>query len=150
MRQVPFAAGTEPPAIIDTGLLVALFSPQDRWHACAKDWLGRFNGRLLTVDAVLTEAAYFLPEYRRAELAELGASGIFEVIAPDAKAYRRIAELLRTYARQDPDWADICLVWLAERSNVLRIVTVDTTDFSIYRVNGRNRFELVDWQRGLV
>ena len=77
----------------------------------------------------------------------MAASGIFEVIAPDAKAYRRIAELLRKYARQDPDWADISLIWLAEASNIMRIVTVDTTDFSIYRVNGRNRFELVDWQR---
>ena len=147
MGQTLSAAGTDQPVIIDTGLFVALFSPSDRWHACAKEWLSRFNGRLLTVDAVLTEAAYFLPEYRRTELAEMAASGIFEVIAPDAKAYRRIAELLRKYARQDPDWADISLIWLAEASNIMRIVTVDTTDFSIYRVNGRNRFELVDWQR---
>lgn len=137
----------DPPAIVDTGLFVALFDPHDRWHVSATRWLADANGRLLTVDAVLTEAAYFLPEHRRGELADLAASGIFELIAPDAAAYRRIAELLRKYTHQDPDWADICLVWLAESSNVLRIVTVDTTDFSIYRVNGRNRFDLVDWQR---
>ena len=147
MRQARLGAGTEQPVIVDTGLFVSLFSPHDRWHASALDWLERFNGRLLTVDAVLTEAAYFLQEYRRAELAEIAASGIFEVVAPDAKAYQRIAELLRKYSHQDPDWADICLIWLAEKSGITRIVTVDATDFSIYRVNGRNRFDLVDWQR---
>lgn len=149
MRRALLAAAQDPPAIVDTGLFVALFDPDDRWHVSATRWLANANGRLLTVEAVLTEAAYFLPEHRRGELADLAASGVFELIALDPKAYRRIAELLRKYSHQDPDWADICLVWLAERSNVLRIVTVDTTGFSIYRVNGRNRFDLVDWQRRL-
>jgi predicted nucleic acid-binding protein len=54
----------------------------------------------------------------------------------------RIAYLLRKYADLDPDWADIALVWLAESSGIHRIATLDVADFSVYRVNGRKRFEL--------
>jgi hypothetical protein len=42
----------------------------------------------------------------------------------------------------DPDWADVSLIWLAEAMSITRIATVDVTDFSVYRIHGRKRFEL--------
>ena len=39
-------------------------------------------------------------------------------------------------------WADISLVWLAETTGITRIATLDVTDFSVYRIHGRKRFEL--------
>ena len=56
--------------------------------------------------------------------------------------YARIAALLRKYADLDPDWADVSLVWLAETAGITRIATLDITDFSVYRIHGRKRFEL--------
>ena len=61
---------------------------------------------------------------------------------PDAGGYARIAQLFERYADQDPDWADMELVWLAETTGVARIATLDVADFSVYRINGRKRFEL--------
>jgi predicted nucleic acid-binding protein len=61
---------------------------------------------------------------------------------PEAHAYGRIAALLRKYRDFDPDWADVMLVWLAEATGIVRIATIDVTDFSVYRIHGRKRFEL--------
>lgn len=52
------------------------------------------------------------------------------------------SQLLRKYADKDPDWVDVSLIWLAETLSVTRIATVDVTDFSVYRIHGRKRFEL--------
>lgn len=101
-----------------------------------------FDGELHTVEAVLAEAAYFLTARMRAVLAELASSGRIHVHRLDALAYARIASLLRKFADQDPDWADVALIWLAESTGIRRIATLDIADFSVYRINGRKRFEL--------
>ena len=95
-----------------------------------------------TVEPVLAEAAFFLPVRIRAALAEMVERGAIRIHHPDASGYARIAALLREYADLDPDWADICLVWLAEAAGITRIATLDVTDFSTYRIHGRKRFEL--------
>jgi predicted nucleic acid-binding protein len=52
---------------------------------------------------------------------------------------------LDKYADQDIDFADAALVWLANRMGERSILTVDTTDFSIYRLKGSKRFEVISW-----
>lgn len=128
--------------ILDTGVLVALYARDDAHHETAKRWLATLHGALHTVEAVLVEAAFFLPPRASSEVARLVASGTIRVHVPDANGYERIATLFVTYADRDPDWADMSLVWLAETLGVVRIATLDVTDFSVYRVHGRKRFEL--------
>ena len=128
--------------LLDTGPLVALYARDDGRHAAVSQWMAAFRGELHTVEPVLTEAAYFLPARARAVLADLAMSGTLQLHRPDAAGYSRIAALLRKYADRDPDWADIALVWLAETTGITRIATLDVADFSVYRINGRKRFEL--------
>jgi predicted nucleic acid-binding protein len=135
-------AGRPQRVLLDTGPLVALYARDDGQHTRVTKWISGFDGELHTVEAVLTEAAYFLPVRTRAILAELAASSALHVHRPDAAGYARMAMLLRKYADQDPDWADIALVWLAESTGTHRIATLDVADFSVYRINGRKRFEL--------
>jgi predicted nucleic acid-binding protein len=66
----------------------------------------------------------------------------FQFNAPDKSGCGRIAELLDKYRDLDPDWADVSLVWLAESLRTRRIATVDVRDFSVYRIHGKQRFEL--------
>jgi antitoxin VapB len=73
----------------------------------------------------------------RAALAHLAARGVLQVRDPDASGYGRIARLFEKYADQDPDWADMELVWLAEATGINRIATLDVADFSAYRIHGR-------------
>jgi uncharacterized protein len=136
------AAAMRTAVLVDTGLLVALFNRLDPHHHAAQAWVARTHAPLLTVAPVLCEAALFLPARLRAALACLAARGVLHVFAPDAAGHARIAELFTKYADQDPDWADMELVWLAEHTGVNRIATLDVTDFSVYRIGGRKRFEL--------
>jgi len=128
--------------LVDTGPLVALFNREDPHHARASQWLATQTGTLLTVEAVLTEAAFFLPARLRGQLADLAVRGVLRVHAADQSGHARMAQLFAKYRDQDPDWADMALVWLAEHTGVRRIATLDTTDFSVYRIHGRTRFQL--------
>ncbi len=138
----PRAAGPAAGVLVDTGLLVALFDRADKHHAVATGWLADNHALLLTVAPVLAEAAFFLPARLRSALAGMVAGGLLKVHAPDAAGSARIAQLFDKYADQDPDWADMELVWLAESSGSNRIATVDVADFSVYRIHGRKRFEM--------
>ena len=141
-------AATWPPAardavLLDTGFLVSLFDRRERLHAAASAWLAAERRQLWSVPAVIVEAAHFLPGALRAALARAAAGGLVNVAAPDAPAYGRIAWLQAKYADLDPDWADIELVWLAERTGIHRIATLDAADFGIYRLHGRRAFDIV-------
>ena len=128
--------------LVDTGVLVALFDRLDAHHLAASRWMAGNASPLLTVAPVLAEAAFFLPARLRAALAGLAARNVIQVHRPDAGGYARIAQLFGKYADQDPDWADLELVWLAEATGITRIATLDVADFSVYRIHGRKRFEL--------
>lgn len=133
---------TRPGVLVDTGVLVAVLDRSDPRHHAAAAWLARNRAPLLTVEAVLSETAFFLPARLRAALAELASRGVLKVHSPDAAGHARMAELFTKYADQDPDWADLALVWLAETAGINQIATLDVADFSLYRINGRRRFEM--------
>ena len=130
------------PVLMDTGVLVALFDRQDPFHDTASRWMAAHHGPLLTVAPVLSETAFFLPARLRGALARLAAQGVLDVRYPDSEGHARIAVLFDKYVDQDPDWADVALVWLAETSGITRIATLDVADFNVYRIHGRKRFEL--------
>ncbi|MGH8796416.1 MAG: type II toxin-antitoxin system VapC family toxin [Caldimonas sp.] len=135
-------ASAGPRVLVDTGVLVALFDRLDAHHEVAAAWLADTDAIFLTVAPVLSETAFFLPARLRTALAAMAARGVLQVHVPDSAGYNRIAELFRKFADQDPDWADMELVWLAEATGIKRIATLDVADFSVYRIHGRKRFDL--------
>jgi len=135
----PLAPGA---VLLDTGVLVAWYARDDPRHADVMRWLQSFRGELHPVEPVLTEAAFFLPVRLRTLLADLARQGAIHVHALDTAAHGRMAELLRKFADRNPDWADMALVWLAENTGCNRIATLDVNDFSVYRIQGRKRFEM--------
>lgn len=128
--------------LLDTGVLVALYARDDPKHDGAAAWLAAFRGSLHTVEPVLTEAAHFLPARTRPAIADIVASGRLCLHHADKASYERLAILLRKYVDMDPGWADLELVWLAETTGIVRIATLDITDFGVYRIHGRKRFEI--------
>jgi len=146
MRPDRDRAGTAEPVLVDTGLLVALYATDDPYHTRAQGWIGSFDGALHTVGSVLAETAWQLPARDRWLVANLAQRGAVTVHAPDAAANARMGALLKKYADLDPDWADVELVWLAEATGIRRIATLDRTDFGVYRLHGRQRFDIV-WPR---
>jgi hypothetical protein len=134
-------------ALVDTGAIVALVNRADRFHGRAVDWFRGFCGTLLTTEAVITEAAYVLaasPPHQRAALAwvqRAREARILELVAIEDHA--ALARIIAKYADLPCDYADASLIWLAEKTGVLHIATVDQGDFSVYRVRGRRSFRVL-------
>jgi predicted nucleic acid-binding protein len=143
MRPLSARSRSAEPVLVDTGLLFALHAANDPHHAHARSWVAGFDGTLHTVGSVLAETAWQLPPRRRALVADLVRRGVVQVHAPDVPGFARMAQLLTKYADLDPDWADIELVWLAEATGIRRIATLDVSDFGVYRIGGRQRFDIV-------
>ena len=61
------------------------------------------------------------------------------------KDYPELSATIGIYADQDIDFADASLVWLAERSGLRQILTVDVKHFSVLRLKSGKHFELIDW-----
>ena len=68
-----------------------------------------------------------------------GAVEIQNIENPD---FSRIRELTLKYRDLPMDFADACLVFLAEKLNINMIATIDR-DFTIYRIKGRRKFNVV-------
>ena len=120
-------------ALVDTGPLVALFVRNDPDHAQVSAWLRDFRGRLLTTWPVLTEVCHFLTPkvtLRFLRWIEVGGAAVIDVPTDE------LADLIRMmekYLDRPMDLADGSLVWLAGRSGVRDILTVDARDFAAFR-----------------
>jgi len=120
-------------ALVDTGPLVALFVRNDPDHAVVSAWLRDFRGRLLTTWPVLTEVCHFLAPkiaLRFLRWVEGGGAAVIEVPAEELAA---VVSMMEKYLDRPMDLADASLVWLASRSGVRDILTVDTGDFATFR-----------------
>lgn len=133
--------------LVDTGFLVSAFEPREKHHVAAVTWLSQHSAPLITLEAVLSECCFFLRGKPRQQLLRAVSQSALAVQHPDSQAHARIASLAEKYQDQDADYADLALIWLAETTGHSRILTLDVQDFSVYRIHGRKRFELLDWAR---
>lgn len=131
--------------LVDTGFLVSAFESREKQHMAAIKWLSQHSAPLITLEAVLSECCFFLPGKPRQQLLSAVSKGAVTVRHPDSQAHARIGVLAEKYRDQDADYADLALIWLAEMTGHARILTLDVQDFSVYRIHGRKRFDLLDW-----
>ncbi len=131
--------------LVDTGFLVALYIRRDALHTQAIHFLRNNRAALLTVAPVITETCYFLDAKGKQEFLKWVNRGGMKVTEIPANAYLTIAGYLKKYADQDLDFTDAALIWLADSHKERRILTVDQTDFSVFRLRGGMPFELVGW-----
>ena len=131
--------------LVDTGFLVSAFEPREKHHLAAVAWLSNHSASLITLEAILSECCFFLRGKTRQQLLLAVSKGALAVHHPDSQAHARIAVLAEKYHDQDADYADLALIWLAENTGHARILTSDRQDFSVYRIQGRKRFELLEW-----
>jgi predicted nucleic acid-binding protein len=125
-----------PGTLVDAGPLIALLQAQDPDHAACVDTLKRLRGPLLTTWMPVTEAMHFLqlaPEAQAAllEMIERGALQLLEIAADELPEIRA---LMKKYADLPMDFADATLVHTAARESVSEMFTLDTRDFSVYRL----------------
>jgi predicted nucleic acid-binding protein len=131
-----------PGLLVDSGGLVAIANAKDRFHPPALAVLSEFFGDLITTWPAVTEACHIVPAHLGAELVDKLSLAPWRVLGM-AGAAPRLAELLRRYADRPMDLADASMVWAAERGGTYRILTVDRTDFEIYRTKTGRSFDIV-------
>jgi predicted nucleic acid-binding protein len=131
--------------LVDSGFLVALGRRSDRRHAAAVAYLKASEEQLVTVGAVVVETCFFLNARAKRELLRWIAGGGIQVMEVPASNLDDLGALIERYASRDIDLADAALVWLANQTGVRRILTLDSMDFSIFRLRGGKGFDLVNW-----
>ncbi|PID77509.1 MAG: pilus assembly protein [Deltaproteobacteria bacterium] len=130
--------------LIDSGPLIALFDASDKYHQKSIKFIKHNISSLITTIASITEVLHLLDFNRNAQIDFLawvaqGGVQLFDIKQEDLP---RIKELTVKYQDLPMDFADSCLVLLAERTGINTIVTIDR-DFTIYRINGEKTFETI-------
>ena len=134
--------------LLDAGPLVALFDPQDRFHAHFQQLMlePQVPLQLHTTWPCITEACHLLgPRYRVALLQWVGA-GAVQVFPFESGDLPQMCEWILRYTQQprtEMDLADASLYWLACETGVAQIFTVDVRDFSRYRLPDGRSFEIL-------
>ncbi len=137
--------------LADSGPLAALFNSSDHHHKRA---LAYFHShaphmRFLTTWGVISEVMYFLDFSANAQadflewLHACHGNGSMEIAALGVDDLPGLSAMMRKYADRPMDLADASLVWLANRTGVTDIITIDRADFAVYRTTKRKAFNNV-------
>jgi predicted nucleic acid-binding protein len=129
--------------ICDTGPLVAYLNRNDPHHAWAIAVMKQVRPPLLTCEAVLTEVAYFLREdgVKVDPLFQMLERSALRLGFDMAAHWPRIRTLMARY--QQMDLADASIVVMSELHTRSQVLTVDRTDFRVYRRNDRQVIDFV-------
>jgi len=124
--------------------MIALFDSSDKYHVKTVEFIKNNKFQLITTIASITETLHLLDFNRNAQIdflewASRGAVEIQNIENPD---FQRLKELTEKYRDLPMDFADSCLVLLAEKLGLNTIATIDR-DSSIYRIQGRKKFKTI-------
>ena len=128
-------------AIADTGFLVAFANRNDQFHDWAVGLASQVTEPLLCCEAVLAEAAFHLGSV--SVVIGLIDDGLVRPSFELAAHLPQISDLAERYADQSPDLADLCVIRMSELYPEHAVLTVDRTDFTVYRRNKREAIPTV-------
>lgn len=130
--------------LIDSGPLIALFDASDKYHNKAVNFIKSNKYPLVTTIASITETLHLLNFNRNAQIdfIEWVHQGAVEIQNIENDDFGRIKDLTEKYRDLPMDFADSCLVYLEEKLSLNTIATIDR-DFSIYRIKGRKKINVV-------
>ena len=132
-------------AIVDSGPLVAAANAADRAHRACLDVL-RTPGLHLAIPALcVAEAAYLIHTYRGSLTEARFLRGLegFDVQAPAAQDWPRIAEIVEQYADFPLGGTDASVIVLAERLRTELVITLDRRHFGAVRPKHCERLRLL-------
>jgi uncharacterized protein len=134
--------------IADTGFIVAFGNRSDTHHDWALNVAKGLQEPLLTCEAVLAESAFHLGS--SSYVLSLVKDRLLAVDFSCMDNLEQLFELARRYEERKPDLADICLIRMSELYPRHTILTVDESDFRVYRRNKREAIPILcpprQWQ----
>jgi predicted nucleic acid-binding protein len=127
--------------IADTGFIVAAGSREDTYHRWAVNLAHGLTEPLLTCEAVLAESAFHLGS--SSYVLSLLEDGMLRVAFDFTENVTQLRELAKRYADRKPDLADLCLIRMSELYPRHTLITVDESDFRVYRRNKRETIPIL-------
>jgi predicted nucleic acid-binding protein len=132
--------------LTDAGPLIAIIDADEPDHDACLVALDGLDLPLVTTWPAFTEAMYLLTRAGGC----VGQRALWQLVQTDrlvitdlsTSAVDRSARLMDKYADTPMDLADATLVALAEETGQRKIFSLDS-DFHVYRIRGRQRFEVV-------
>lgn len=130
--------------LLDTGVIVALFNGKDKHHEKSVAFIKTNRHPLMTTVANVTEAMYLYKSSVTTQANVLKWLPLAKVQLADLTVddMGTIADLLMQYNNVPMDFADGCLLHLANRWGIDKIATIDN-DFYVYRIGGKYPFRHV-------
>lgn len=124
--------------IADTGPIVALLDSSDSHHSWVRERFRHLAPPLATCEAVLCEAYFLLQRFPPGErtLLKMISGGAFSLPFRVGDHLPEIEKLLVKSSDTPMDFADACLLRMAETSGVPKVWTINA-DFKIYRLDNR-------------
>ena len=132
------------PVLVDASFLIALYNKSDINHARCARFLNEFDAPLLTCEAVLTESLHMLRFVNGAARSILASieSGALEIRFDLAKSAGAVSTTLEKYRDTPADFADACLIEMADQLGTGDILTLDS-DFRHYRWRRNRHFRML-------
>jgi predicted nucleic acid-binding protein len=133
-----------PLILIDTGVIFAYYSLDDKYHEQVKGFFERCTSQFVTTVACVTESLHLLAADWRVQNEFLShvSKDIFRCEHLLSEDFARITELNAKYSDLPADFADLALIAISERLGIPAIATLDS-DFDVYRRYRKQPFERV-------
>jgi hypothetical protein len=131
-------------AIVDSGPLVAVANAADPDHRACLEVLQRPDLHLVIPALCVAEAAYFIQRRQgpRMEARFLAGLAAFEIHTPGGEQWKRVAELVETYADFPLGAADAAVIVAAEQLHTDLLVTLDRRHFGAVRPEHCDAFRI--------
>jgi predicted nucleic acid-binding protein len=132
------------PVLVDSSFLIALYDQSDFYHTRCLRTYESLDRPLVTCEAVVTESIYML-RYASGAAEALLASiecGALEIAFKLNESAGRVQAILRKYRDTPADFADACLIHMADELDTGDILTLDS-DFAHYRWRRTRQFRML-------
>jgi predicted nucleic acid-binding protein len=133
--------------LADTSFVYALIDKDDQNHALARAAFVGSDGSILLPALTLVELAHLLKRGGGTPFVVTGLRFVQQsdmiITDPVAADYDRAADILTKYHDSRIDFVDACIMALAERLAITRVLTYDRRDFGLYRPAHCDFFELL-------
>lgn len=132
------------PVLLDSSVVVGWLDRRDRNHGRCVAALTGLGPPLVTCEAVIVESCYLLQAIMGAaeDVLENVAHGTFQISFQLSGCAAQIQQILRKYRDTPADFADACLIHMADELDTGDILTLDS-DFAHYRWRRNRPFNLL-------
>lgn len=133
--------------LADTSFLYALYDKSDKHHLRTQEIINAAQIEIVLPDVVLGETLYLLKDRMGIHAVVKCLDGLLAAQVPlepiTVIDLLRIREITAIYADAQLDFVDCCIMALAERLNITKVLTFDHRDFGIFRPKHCDYLELL-------